>query len=165
MVKLHKAVLLLSLLTLFSSCSEADFSVSAPKGWIVIDRVAENSKRVVKMHPPIVGFTPVFVENIIISIADVPFLDWYEKSIISGLKKDAQYFIERGKGSIEINEYTALWEHHIISANHSSDTLEQKIYFIKDYGSIYQIVCSSKLDQMENFQNVIDEVLNSFKIK
>ena len=163
-MRLFKSVILLSLITSLASCSKSDFSVTAPKGWVVVDTVSEAFGRFVKMHPSVISTVPVFVENISISIVKFPSVDLYIGSSLSDIKKSAEFFQEKGKGDIDINKYQARWVQYTIRTKGSDITAEQKIYFIKEYGNIYQIVCTSEAMQMKKFQVQVNEILESFKI-
>jgi len=141
-----------------------DFSVKAPGGWEITDSVSGRFGRTVKMHPPVISTTPIFVENIIISIINFPSLYIYRSTTLKSIKSDAFYFKEKGKGSEKVNGYEMQWEHHIIQHKKTDLKVEQKVYFIWYKGNIYQIVCSTNEKQMEEFQFLIDQVLNSFRI-
>jgi len=159
--------LLLFCQTLFLiSCSskKGDFTVKAPEGWETIDTVSANYGRYVKMHPPIYSKTPIFIENINISIISFPSLDIYRNTSLQSLKSDAVYFVEKGKGKEKVNDYEMEWESHIIQYKNSERTVEQKVYFIWKKGNIYQIVCTTKEKEMEGFQFWIDEVIKSFRV-
>jgi hypothetical protein len=148
------------------SCStkRGDFSIKAPHGWEVIDTVSVRYGRYVNMHPPVYSKTPIFVENINISIVNFPSLDIYRFSTHQYIKSNAVYFEEKGKGKVKVNGYEMEWEHHIIQYKNSERTVEQKVYFIWRKGNIYQIVCTTKEKEMEDFQFRFDEVIKSFRI-
>ena len=93
-MKLFNIVILFFLIALLASCSKADFSVKAPEGWVVVDTVSENYGRFVKMHPPVKSSTPVFAENINISIVSFPSVDLYISSLTSSMKENGNYFLE-----------------------------------------------------------------------
>jgi hypothetical protein len=157
---------LLSQAVFLISCGtkKRDFSVKAPRGWEITDSVSETFGRTVKMHPPVISTRPIFVENIIVSIINFPRLDIYRSTTLENIKSEAMYFKEKGTGSEKINGYEMEWEHHIIQKKKTDIKVEQKVYFVWYKGNIYQIVCSTNEKQMEEFQFLIDQVLNSFRI-
>lgn len=141
-----------------------DFSVKSPYGWEVTDSVSETFGRSVKMHPTVISTRPIFVENIIVSIINFPSLDFYRTTALNTIKSESVYFKEKGKGTEKINGYKMEWVHHIIQSKKSDLKVEQKVYFVWYKGNIYQIVCSTNENQMEEFQFLIEQVLNSFRI-
>jgi len=141
-----------------------NFSVTAPLGWMVIDSVSKTKGKMVRMYPRVKITEPQFVENIRITINQAFSVDMYVFGVLSLVKKDAYFFEEKGKGTIKINNYKIKWTHHIIQYDKNEPPIEQKGYFIGDSGNVYMIVCSSKINEMENFQSKINEVLNSFKV-
>ena len=141
-----------------------DFTVKTPYGWEVKDSVSERFGRSVNMHPPVISTTPVFVENIIISIIQFPSLDIYRSTALKSIESESVYFEIKGEGRQSINNYEMEWEQHIIQHKKSDETVEQKVYFLSYKGNIYQIVCTTYAKQMKRFQFFIDQVLQSFKI-
>lgn len=161
-----KALAILTVAIFINSChsKKADFSVTAPNGWLTIDTIKENHKRYVKMYAPVHSKIPIFVENINIGIMRSSNIDRYIKSVISGVKENAIYFEGKGKGFIKVNNYNARWEQHVVQADKTSGFTEQRVYFIEDHGNIYQIVCSAKANEIKQIEPEIQEVLKSFSI-
>jgi hypothetical protein len=163
-MKLTKLIISLSFLGLFFSCNVGNFSVKAPIKWIVRDTICETFGKFVEMHPPAGNIKSQFIENINISISQFPSSDIYINNVSMGLKENSLFFEDKGSGVVKINKYKVKWKHYIFKTKNSDITFEQKIYFIVDYSTIYQIVCTTKEKEMYKFQSKIDEVLNSFKI-
>ena len=163
---IKKLIIILTITFSIFACQskKGNFSVITPKNWIVKDTVDKDHERFIKMHAPINSSVPVFVENINIGIMHSTIILDYAKGVIDGIRKKAIYFEEKGSGSIKVNKYKAEWEHHIIQLDNNSDIIEQIIYFINDHGSIYQIVCSARANELQNIKKEIDTVLNSFSI-
>lgn len=159
------AFLLISFL-LFScqSSKPGRFAVQTPATWIVKDTVDAKGARYIKMHSPVEIALPAFVSNINISVMKFFNLDMYISGVLKGVKADAKYFKEKGRGSVKINSYDMEWEQHLIQLKSSPTLVEQKVYFVWDGGDIYQIVCSTRPNKMPEIQKEIDTVLNSFKI-
>ncbi len=151
-------------IVLFTSCSSdnGNFYVKAPTGWIVVD-TTQGFRKFVKMHPPAISSTPQFVENINISILKFPSLDIYIKTVLSDIKRDASYFESKGKGLVKINGYNVRWQQHVIQLK-NSDTLEQKVFFTTDKGNIYQLVYTTKVNEIDKYQLELNEIFKSFKI-
>jgi hypothetical protein len=143
---------------------KGNFSVTSPSGWLTIDTIKENHRKYVKMYAPVRSSVPIFVENINIGIMRSSNIDRYIKSVIAGIKEKAIYYEEKGKGSIKVNKYDAKWEQHLVQTDKTSDLSEQRVYFIEDQGNIYQIVCSSKANEIQKLEPEIEEVLKSFRI-
>jgi len=147
------------------SCSsrKGDFLVRSPSGWTTIDTISKYSGRHVTTYPPVTSTTPIFVENVNISISQSHFVDIYIVGVISFLKKQALYFKEKGRGTIIINQYSVEWEQHIIQTK-DSEWFEQRGYYFSSSGNIYQMVYTTKANQMDKYQKEIEQMLESFKI-
>lgn len=154
------------LASLLLSCNfkKADFSIRTPKDWIVKDSVSDTRGRSVKMHPPINSLVPVFVENIRISIIHSNAPDRYVDALASSLKDDCYFFKELERGRSRINQYDAAWLRNYFQKDKNALAVEQKTYFIIDGGIIYMIVCTAKMNELDQFQPKIDDVLSTFEI-
>ncbi|MEP6748637.1 MAG: hypothetical protein ABJB86_12985 [Bacteroidota bacterium] len=161
-----KIIFIALLISLLFACRQkkADFSIKAPKDWIVVDTVSGEQERSVSMHPPVYTKIPAFVANINISIQHSYSTGMYMHGVVSAVKRDAFFFEDNGEGTRTLNNYNIKWERHIMQYKQSAPRVEQKTYFIGDYNNVYMIVCTSKLHEMDKLQGKIDEVLTSFKI-
>ena len=158
------SLLLLSVI-LISSCNGeiGDFTVTPPKDWIVRDSTSPATGRQLILYPPVQSATPIFVENVIIAVGQSRFFDAYILAFSNSLKSRAQYFEQKETGHSKINNYDARWENYLIKFK-QSDLLEQKVYFIKEGGNIYQIIYTTKPNQQKKFQKEVDQILASFNI-
>jgi hypothetical protein len=158
------ATLLFQIFLISCNSHKGNFSVKAPKDWVVIDSISSTKGKVVQMHAPRLDMAHPFVESIVISIVEFPSVDIYVNNIISDAGKNSFFFEKKGKGSAKVNTYDALWEQHIVQLTKNEPSVEQKVYFIGDYGNIYMIIFTSKVNEMNNFQPTIDSVLMTFRI-
>jgi hypothetical protein len=162
----YKKLLMLIVTVSVLGCQykKGDFSVITPRNWIVVDTVDADYERFKKMHAPISSDVPVFVENINIGIMRSSNIHQYAEKVLTSIKEKAVYFKKKGSGSVSLNQYKAEWEQHVIQIDPNSEVVEQRIYFIGYKGNVYQIVCSARVNEIQNIKNEIDTVLNSFKI-
>ena len=161
-----KNIIIFAVAIFLVSChyKKGNFSVTSPSGWLTIDTVKENHRKYVKMYAPVRSSVPIFVENINIGIMRSSNINRFIKGVIAGIKEEAIYFEERGKGSIKVNKYDAKWEQYLVQIDKTSDLAEQRVYFIEDQRNIYQIVCSAKANEIQKLEPEIEEVLKSFRI-
>lgn len=147
----------------FLSCQlkKGNFSVSHPKEWSVTDTMNDQTKYL-KIQAPHGSINAG--DNINIGIFHTPNVGEYSDKVLDYLEKESTYFKKKGEGLIMVNKYKAKWEEHFIQLQSSADTVEQKIYFIGDSGDVYQIVVSTRANEMQRIKNEMDTVLNSFTI-
>jgi len=165
-IKLRRLLPILSVAIFFCSCQSkrVNFSVTIPKGWLVIDTVNEAQERLLKMYPPLDTSVSVFGENIGIGIIHSENQQKYVEDLLERLKTEVNFYKETGRGVTHINSFEADWIQYLIQIYPQSDTVEQKVYFIESENRIFQISCSAKPHKIENISQQIEIVLHSFKV-
>jgi hypothetical protein len=150
----------------FCSCEskKINFSVTVPKGWLVIDTVDKAQERLLRIYPPPDTCVSGFSENIVIGIVQAENKEKFVEGLSDRLKHGVSFYKETGKGVIKVNSFEAEWVQYLIQMNAQSDTAEQKVYYIESEKHIFQIICTAKPHETGNISKEIDLVLNSFKV-
>lgn len=164
-MNLLKATIFVLVIVLLTACKEkvGNFIVQPPVDWVVRDTGSAASGKFINMHAPATSSKLEFIENISISIVKSPSLDFYIKYVSNSVEEDAAAFKQLGKGEIKINGYNFKWILHLIK-NKDGELIEQKGYFTKNAGNIYQIVYTTRGNEQDKYKKELEEVLQSFKI-
>ncbi len=165
-IKYRRLLFIFVIAVSFYSCQsrKVSFSVAIPKGWLVIDSVDEAQERLLKMYPPPETSEPVFGENIVIGIIHFEGRNEYMERLLDRLKHEVNFYKETGRGVTGVNSFEADWAQYLIQINPQSDTVEQKAYYIESDKCIFQIICSTRANEIGKISQQIDSVLGSFKV-
>ena len=153
------------LIMMLISCETkvGNFTATTPTGWTIKDSTTERYGRSVTMYPPATAASLTFIESI--SISSIKFIstDVYITYVLQEVEKSSLAFKLKDRGDLKIKDSDFQWI-NLLLKNKDSLLIEQKAWFIKEGGNVYQIIYTTKANEQDKYQKELEQVLQSFKI-
>jgi PsbP-like protein len=159
-------LLIIFLFAFISSCGQnkISFSVDIPQTWQLIESTNKYQERQVKIEESITESSASFPRNILVGIIHADELHGYINAYLSQLEQSTIFYKKLESGSTTIDGREAQYIRYQIQINTERPMGEQKVYFVEKHNRIFQIVCSSRPNEISSFQNEIEFVIKSLKL-